>query len=76
MAAAISRTNSGSNDAAHDSGTGYTVAPQAAKPARHSSCAIAGIPNLLLSAIRRWLRINEIAPAVGSTGAVPNGRVS
>ena len=48
IAAAISRTRSGSNEAPHASGVGKAVAVQAAKPVRHSSWAIAGMPNRLL----------------------------
>ena len=44
MRAAISSISSGSKVAPQDSGTGYAVAPQAVKPARHSSWASAGIP--------------------------------
>ena len=58
------------------SSDGGEVAPQVAKPARHSSCASAGMPNRLDATIRSWVRCSESAPRAGSTGAVPNGRVS
>ncbi len=64
-------TSSGENVAPHDNGTGYAVAPQAAKPARHSSWARAGIPKRDSETIRRCERRSETAPAAGSTGAVP-----
>ena len=43
----MSQTSAGSNEAPHASGVGKIVAVQAAKPVRHSSCATAGMPNLL-----------------------------
>src|SRR6202000_2530791 len=46
-AALISPTSSESNEAPQASGVGKIVAPQAAKPVRHSSCATAGMPSLL-----------------------------
>ena len=75
-AAAIRSMSSGSNVAPHETGTGYAVAPHAAKPARHSSCAMAGMPWAPSATIRCWVRISDSAPRAGSTGAVPNGRVS
>lgn len=71
-----SSTSSGSNVAPQDSGTGYAVACQAVKPARHSSWATAGMPKRPASAIRRWARARACAPSAGSTGAVPKERVS
>ncbi len=74
---AISSTSSGSNAAPQLSGSaGYTVACQALKPVRHSSWTRAGIPNLLLATICACAAASERAPATGSTGFVPNGRVS
>jgi hypothetical protein len=43
IAAAISRTRAGFQVAAQAREAGKTVACQALKPVRHSSCAIAGI---------------------------------
>ena len=53
------------------------VADQAAKPARHSSWATAGMPNRLAATIRA-LQPGQRArrPAAGGTGRVPNTRVS
>ncbi len=76
MRRAISSTRAGSKVAPQASGTGYAVACQAVKPARHSSCARAGMPKRPASAILRWARARACAPSVGSTGAVPKGRVS
>ena len=45
IAVAISPTSSGSNAAPQASGVGKAVAHQVANPVRHSSCAMAGIPN-------------------------------
>jgi hypothetical protein len=53
MAAAISATASGSNDAPHASGVGNAVACHAAKPVKHSSCTMAGIPNRFEATICR-----------------------
>ena len=75
-AAAIWRTRPGSKDAPQASGAGKIVAFQAAKPVRHSSCAIAGMPNLLAATIRRCSPARASAPAAGGTGRVPNTRVS
>ena len=76
MAAAIWRTRPGSKDAPQASGAGKIVAFQAAKPVRHSSCAIAGMPNLLAATIRRCSPARASIPAAGGTGRVPNTRVS
>ena len=73
---AISSTSSGSNAAPQLSGAGYTVACQVQNPVRHSSWTWAGMPSLLLAAIRAGAAASERAPGTGSTGAVPNGRVS
>jgi hypothetical protein len=47
----MSPTSSWSKDAPQASGVGKMVAVQAAKPVRHSSCATAGMPNLLAATI-------------------------
>ena len=55
---------------------GKIAAVQAVNPARHSSCAIAGMPNRLAAMISRWIRASASAPCRAVTGAVPNGLVS
>ncbi len=75
-AAAISRTVPGSNDAPHASGVGNAVAVQVAKPVRHSSCAIAGMPKRLAATICPCNVASARAPAAGLTGRVPKTRVS
>ena len=52
------------------------MARQAIIPVRHSSCTSAGMPNLPAAMICRWALASARAPAAGSTGALPNGRVS
>ena len=56
--------------------TGRSVARQAASPVRHSSCTWAGIPNRLAAITSRCRSASARSPSRGSTGAVPNGRVS
>ncbi len=51
------------------------MACQAPRPVRHSSCTSAGIPTPA-RASSRWVLATARAPATGSTGAVPNARVS
>ncbi len=55
---------------------GKIVAPQAAKPVRHSSCATAGMPSLLASATLACSEASALIPAAAVTGRVPNTRVS
>ena len=76
IALAISRTSAGSNEAPHASGVGKIVAVQAAKPVRHSSCATAGMPNLLAAMTRACSAASARMPSAGVTGRVPNTRVS
>ena len=76
MAPAISCTRSGSNDAPQASGVGNTVAVQAAKPVRHSSCATAGMPNRLAPAIWACSSRSVLSAAAGGSGRVPNTRVT
>ena len=76
MAAAISRTSSGSNDAPQASGVGNTVAVQAAKPVRHSSCATAGMPNRLAPAIWACSSRSVLQATAGGSGRVPNTLVT
>ena len=75
-ALAMSRTSAGSNEAPQASGVGKIVAVQAAKPVRHSSCATAGMPNRLAATIRACSAARARVAAAGSTGRVPNTRVS
>ena len=76
IAAAISPTSPGSNDAPQASGVGKIAAVQAAKPVRHSSCATAGMPNRLAATIWAWSSARVRIPSAGGTGRVPNTRVS
>jgi len=76
MAAAIARTRPVSKDAPQASGAGKIVARQAAKPVRHSSCAMAGMPNRLAATIRCCSAARASLPTAGGTGRVPNTRVS
>jgi len=76
MAAAMSRTRPASKDAPQASGAGKIVARHAAKPVRHSSCAMAGMPNRLAATIRCCRPARASMPAAGGTGRVPNTRVS
>ncbi len=76
IAAAIRRIRAGSKVAPHARGVGKMVACQAVKPVRHSSWARAGMPNRLAAATFFWKAARARAPSVGSTGAVPKGRVS
>ena len=76
MAAAIWQTSSGSKDAPQASGVGKMVAVQAAKPVRHSSCATAGMPNLLAATTCACTSRSVRAASAGGTGRVPNTRVS
>ena len=76
MAAAISPTSPGSKDAPQASGVGKMVAVQAAKPVRHSSCATAGMPNLLAATICACSSRSVRTASSGGTGRVPNTRVS
>ena len=52
------------------------MACQAVNPARHSSWTSAGIPQRLAATIWACEAARDLAPTLGSTGAVPNGRVS
>ena len=52
------------------------MAPQAANPVRHSSCATAGMPNRLLAAIRACSPASACIPAAAGTGRLPYTRVS
>ncbi|CPU65322.1 Uncharacterised protein [Mycobacteroides abscessus] len=72
---AISSTRSGSNDAPHASGVGYVAACHAARPVRHSSCTIAGIPSRVPVRSRRCSAQSHAARSAGSTGRVPYTRV-
>ena len=76
MAVAISRTMWGSNDAPQASGVGNTVAVQAAKPVRHSSCATAGIPNRLARVIWACSSRSVLSATAGGSGRVPKTRVT
>jgi hypothetical protein len=76
MAVAISCTSSGSNDAPQASGVGNTVAVQAAKPVRHSSCATAGMPNRLAPATWACSSRRVLRATTGGSGRVPNTRVT
>jgi hypothetical protein len=76
MPAAISPTSPGSKDAPQASGVGKMVAVQAAKPVRHSSCATAGMPNLLAATTWACRSRSVRRASAGGTGRVPNTRVS
>jgi hypothetical protein len=76
MQRAMRSTSPGSKLAPQHNGDGKIVACQAARPVRHSSWTSAGMPCRPAAMIWRWVRASPRAPMPGSTGAVPNGRVS
>ena len=76
ICAAICSTSGGSKLAPQASGTGKMAAVQAVNPARHSSWAMAGMPNRPAATIWRCARASASAPSRAVTGLVPNGRVS
>ena len=68
----ISVIRSGEKLPPQTSGPGKVVAPAAMSPTRHSSCAIAGIPNRDRATRSRWKRASARAPSAATTGLVPN----
>ncbi len=77
IAAPISSTSSGSKAAPHASGVGKVAAVQAARPVRHSSCTIAGMPSRVPVTSRRWNSHSHAGPLdrVDRAGAVRPGEV-
>ncbi len=75
IAAPISSVRSGSKAAPHARGVGNVAAFHAARPVRHSSCTIAGMPSRVSERRRRCSAQSHSARAIGSTGRVPYTRV-